>query len=764
MDQCPWLEWDGFLPIILAETPVSGGWDGPLNEERSKQNILPLGWLDQLQDFLFPRTRQSDAVGARRSRQGGDDGLTRILRKLLVGSVAIALLASFIGIFYYYSKSLARITEHPQVSNLASPTFAAKLNFGTSPDCGTNEGKAECWIGPEFDDKDWATVELPKFDIRALAGYRQALDKEFVYYRLRVPVPFKLQEMKETIAFSPSWINHKRFQIFLNGRQVYEGDGTTVKEALVTLPIPKADIRDGAVSFVIKATMSNADVGIRHHGGIYVGPKAVIDELHVSNERITVTYFLLILLSKGSVFVIFALFYFFTKGQRGFFDFLVYALCVTLENVFIMSEVLTDFNMRVSCYFLSKTIAIYALQRFFAHHYEVHRVRRKLFILGTLQLLGVLAMVVDHGWGSKTITVPDLLKATNFLLIGTLFGAVLIGLVNGRMYERMQVGKDMRRSLWEFVGFTSLYLVLLVWEVFFNEYRGTDMRAVFDLIFFYYMALVSARHTGFNEGKIVTLEAHMEEKRRMEVELQEAAEIAKAFLPDSIPQWNSFDIAVHHKPFTESSGDWFAFEQAPSGRLFHCVICDITGHGVQAAIIVSACKTVLSSMLASDPLALESPDFVERYARTLNFTLFSQGAGHHTATLLGLTFEPATETIRYLSAGHPPAMLMPCKSEPGKRPTALVSRNNVLGISADFTGKAQSQAFRSGDQVIAYTDGLPLVTHARVLGKFMAEHREAKDLQQLPKALYDAIWAVETEKTKKSPDDDVSIIWFRGAA
>lgn len=690
--------------------------------------------------------------------------MVRLVRRMLVGAVAIALLASFIGIFYYYSKSIARITEHPQVVNLAAPTFAVKLRFGISPECDVGSSKQDCWISPTFNDAEWSEVALPKFDIRALGGYRQALDKEFVYYRMRVPVPYSLQQMKETIAFSPSWINHKRFQIFLNGRQVFEGDGTTVKEALVTLPIPKGDIREGVVSFVVKATMGNSDVGIRHHGGIYVGPKVVIDELHVSNERITVTYFLLILLSKGSVFVIFALFYFFTKGQRGFFDFLVYALCVTLENVFIMSEVLTDFNMRVACYFLSKTIAIYALQRFFAHHYEVHRVRRKLFLLGILEIVAVLAMVIDHGWGNKSITVPALLSTTNYLLIGTLTAAVLIGLVNGRMYERMHVGKDMRRSLWEFVGFTGLYLVLLVWEVFFNEYRGTDMRAVFDLIFFYYMALVSARHTGFNEGKIVTLEAHMEEKRRMETELQEAAEIAKAFLPDSVPQWTSFDIAVHHKPFTESSGDWFAFEQAPSGRLFHCVICDITGHGVQAAIIVSACKTVLSSLLANDPLALESPDFVERYARTLNYTLFSQGAGHHTATLLGLTFEPAAKVIRYVSAGHPPAMLIARDAEPGSKPAALVSRNNVLGVQSDFPGKLQSRPFQVGDQVIAYTDGLPLGTHARVLGKFIADHRGSAQIEPLPKALYDAIWAVETEKTKKSPDDDVSIIWFRGAA
>ena len=54
----------------------------------------------------------------------------------------------------------------------------------------------------------------------------------------------------------------------------------------------------------------------------------------------------------------------------------------------------------------------------------------------------------------------------------------------------------------------------------------------------------------------------MEEKQRMEAELQEAAEIAKAFLPASVPPWARFKVAVYHEPLSESSGDWFAFEQA----------------------------------------------------------------------------------------------------------------------------------------------------------------------------------------------------------
>jgi len=721
--------------------------------------------IDRVQDTLFARTRKADASGRRRADAGRERQSVTLIRKVLVGSVAIVLLATFISIFHFYSKSLERIKEHPLVTDFASPSFPAKLRFGHSPECKSEQGaQIECWVDPAFDDTEWSTVELPRFDIRALPGYRSAVNSEFVYYRLRIPVSESLRQTSDTIAFSPSWINHQRFQIFLSGRQVYEGDGKTNKEALVTIPIPKLDIKDGYIDMAIKATMSNADVGIRHHGGIYIGPKAIVDELHVSTERISVTYFLLILLSKGSVFIIFALFFVFTKGQRGFFDFLIYALFVTLENVFIMSDFVPDFNVRVSLYFLSKTIAIFALQRFFAHHYEVHRIKGKLLLLGVAQILIVAGMVVDHGWGTKSVTIAVLLQVTNYLLVATLVGATLIGLINLRMYKRLQVGPAMPRALWEFVGVTTLYLALLIWEVFFTEYRGTDRRAVFDLIFFYYIALVSARHSGTNEGKIVTLEGHMEEKERMEAELLEAAEIAKAFLPDEVPQWENLAVAVHHQSYSESSGDWYAFERSPSGLLQHAILCDITGHGVQAAIVVSACKTVLSTMLAHNPDILDDADFIEHYARTLNHTLFSHGAGRHTATMIGLTFASDSKTVRYLCAGHPPAMLVLAGGEAGRRPKALNSRNSGVGVNAEFNGKLGTSDFKPGDQVIAYTDGLPLAANVRVFGQFIAEQGNVKDLEVLPRKLYDVIWAAESKKKEIPPDDDVSIVWFRGVA
>jgi hypothetical protein len=719
------------------------------------------GLLDRIQVRLFVRGRSSDQASLTTSRIKRESFAVKVVRRLFIGFFGIGLLSGFVGTFYYYSNTLSRLTSHPDVTNLASPVFSSRIKIGISPECADTFGqKQECWILNDFDDSSWTIAGLPKFDLRQQIGFKENVGKNSIYYRLNIPIPPKLRASSDVISFSPGWVNHRFFQVFISGRQVFEGAGTTIKDALVVIPIPRQDRQKNTVEIVIKASLSNSDVGIHHHGGLYIGPKHVLDELYVSEERINTTYFLLILFSKGSVFIIFALFFFFTKAQRGFFHFLIYALCVTLENVILLAESYLDFNQRVLFYFTVKVIAVHALQRFFAAHYEIHRVKNSLNILGFLQIALIVVMAVDQAWGSKTVTIGNLLAVSNYFLLATLAVTIFIGLVNIRRYNRLDVSEEMRSSLREFLMFVTIYFGLLIWEIFFNEYLGLDKRAIFDLFFFYYMALVSARNTGFNEGKIVTLEAHMEEKKRMERELQEAAEIAKAFLPASVPHWDFCDIAVHHKSITESSGDWFSFEEAPSGNFYHCVVCDITGHGVQAALIVSTCKTVMSSLIASDPSLLERQDFLLHYIKALNVTLFKQGGGHHTATLIGMTFEPKASLVHSIAAGHPPAFLLQTAVE---KPQVLISRNSVLGLRNEFSGQLKTYPFVAGSELVTYTDGLPINSHARGLGQLLKLKAGVRFSAQ-PKILYDDVWRLETARNKKQPDDDVSIIWFRKAS
>lgn len=243
----------------------------------------------------------------------------------------------------------------------------------------------------------------------------------------------------------------------------------------------------------------------------------------------------------------------------------------------------------------------------------------------------------------------------------------------------------------------------------------------------------------------------------LEAEKKEASIIASAFLPDAIPAWNPVTIEGFHRSFDEASGDWFFFEKSDDGRYFNICLCDITGHGIQAALIVSTCKTALNSFKMHNPEALQRPDFMAAYISVLSQILFKQGKSHHNTTLAGVMIEPAAKLVHYITCGHPSPLLLK-KGE--TKPKALRTRHNPLGFDPDSEIVLSTQAFEPGDELIIFTDGIPLRENLPILTKFLKERRDDPSSYN-PQKLYDMTWERNTEKTGKLPDDDISLIFCR---
>jgi serine phosphatase RsbU (regulator of sigma subunit) len=128
-------------------------------------------------------------------------------------------------------------------------------------------------------------------------------------------------------------------------------------------------------------------------------------------------------------------------------------------------------------------------------------------------------------------------------------------------------------------------------------------------------------------------------------------------------------------------------------------------------------------------------------------------------TLLGFTFDNETNELIYISAGHPSPILYSAKPS-GERQFGLMAvRSTVLGLSATAAFKPLVYKLKAGDEIVAYTDGLPINRHVRKVNAFFKGL--TYDFQTAPKALLDAVWASETEKSGKALDDDVSIVFFR---
>ncbi|MCB9229589.1 MAG: SpoIIE family protein phosphatase [Deltaproteobacteria bacterium] len=270
--------------------------------------------------------------------------------------------------------------------------------------------------------------------------------------------------------------------------------------------------------------------------------------------------------------------------------------------------------------------------------------------------------------------------------------------------------------------------------------------------------LIFAEESRYTEKRAKKLQLVEAERKLLAKELREASVMAEAYKPDPLPSWPYFLIGKYHCPIYAATGDWYAFAEAKSGKFFHLIMCDITGHGVQAALVVSACKNLLENIRTMQPALFEKRDFLIDYMKSLNNLLWKQGHGQHVTTLSGVTFEPDQNTLHHVSAGHPPPLFRSDEHwSTSVRP--LLSRHNPLGICEDYDPKLKSDSFQVGDELIVSTDGIPLHGLRNVLKTFPP--RSLLNIADGPEKLCAQVWDRETRKTGRKPNDDVSLIWIR---
>lgn len=241
-------------------------------------------------------------------------------------------------------------------------------------------------------------------------------------------------------------------------------------------------------------------------------------------------------------------------------------------------------------------------------------------------------------------------------------------------------------------------------------------------------------------------------------EKEEASIIAKAFQPDSPPIWPKFEISTFHRCFDGASGDWYFFEHSKDHSLLHVVLCDITGHGVQAALIVSACKTVLNSFKKYRNDALEDPTFCLQYLDTLNDILYKQGLGRHTCTMIGVTFQIPLHQLQLVSCSHPSALYHPADKR-NERPLQLRTHFNPVGYSPVLPAKLKIYPWFPGDLLTIHSDGIPIPDNLRLYRSFIDTYQG--EWSDAASKLYEHIWGKIEASTGKKADDDVSLVIIR---
>ena len=196
----------------------------------------------------------------------------------------------------------------------------------------------------------------------------------------------------------------------------------------------------------------------------------------------------------------------------------------------------------------------------------------------------------------------------------------------------------------------------------------------------------------------------------MEENLRTAREIQLTMLPQQYPTFpqsvtteqSAFQFVHRYEPAQSVSGDFFSVS-AISDTEVGVFICDVTGHGVRAALVTAMIRALSEELkpLARDP---------GNYLRKLNYDLCSilkNTGSPMLTTAFYFTADWQTGVLRFSNAGHPKPLLIR-RSLNKVEPLANASGRGqpALGLFEDPAYQTTETNLSTGDFLMLFTDGL----------------------------------------------------------
>ncbi|MBW8483424.1 SpoIIE family protein phosphatase [Actinomadura parmotrematis] len=196
-----------------------------------------------------------------------------------------------------------------------------------------------------------------------------------------------------------------------------------------------------------------------------------------------------------------------------------------------------------------------------------------------------------------------------------------------------------------------------------------------------------------------TREQLREERRRIAEERHVAVQLQRAILP--LPRGPrdlpGLRAAVRYLPASRQArvgGDWYEASPDPTGDGVFIAIGDVSGHGLAAAAAMATMRNALSGLACTGA----APD---RLLGWLN-TLLTSRHPSLTASAVVARYDPASRTLRWAQAGHPPPVLLR-----GDTAAVLAAPDGVVLGALDEPPLARAETvLEPGDTLLLYTDGL----------------------------------------------------------
>ena len=189
----------------------------------------------------------------------------------------------------------------------------------------------------------------------------------------------------------------------------------------------------------------------------------------------------------------------------------------------------------------------------------------------------------------------------------------------------------------------------------------------------------------------------LERARTYEVEHEAAVTLQRNLMPENLTPEPRVEVMGRYLPATRGvhvGGDWYDLVDRPDGTVA-LAVGDIAGHGLPAAAAMGQVRSAWRALALSsgDPAGILGS--LDRFAAGVEGAFFS--------TILTMLLDPATNELRYASAGHPPALVI----DADRSSRFLEGGRSVpLGLPFDLPRPQAVESLSPGAVLVLYTDGL----------------------------------------------------------
>ncbi len=573
-------------------------------------------------------------------------------------------------------------------------------------------GDDAAWSKPDFDDRDWETLENPWL---ASEGIPRSGWDSIGWFRLYVTVDSLMA--RRPLGFTMQQAGAS--EVYLNGKLLltFGRVGLTVNaEFRYQDQNPKVlQFEDASQDQVIAVRYSNYATeefhGLDANAGflitIFDNINAAIAERARICRQVTIYQMLFTVVPLALAFLHFLLFVFYPRLKENLF----YAICMlgwsSLSYLNLQLPFVTDVLREVWLNRLSiipiNIAILFGLLTSYANIFDKLPKRTLFYVICAvlLMLWGTIQSSVAAGIALyifiaivtieivRTFFIPGQKKESEGWIIGFGFVALALAVIYQILMQFRIVLPAGNFGLTYIYGVFILSLTVSIDLS--RKYARTYKRLEQKLVQVKQLSAKTLEQERLAKDEEITRRLLEADNARKTRELEEARRLQLSMLPEKITSIEGLDICFYMQTATEVGGDYYDYHISEDGTVT-IAIGDATGHGTKAGTMV----TVIKSLFVTHSSAMDTLTFLKKCSRTIRrMRLGNLYMGMILAKL-------KNQELKIASAGMPPVYMYRKETRSVEE---IIIKALPLGATPALSSIERTLSLAAGDTVLLLSDG-----------------------------------------------------------